>query len=233
MTYLVVVVFALQISLAIACAVALQGIGPIFGREEKQLGCFLVFQSGSMPRLVTHWFTNIFFNLLIFYSMMRKSLSIRVLKDPGIRSLSGIVLRDGALLFIVMLTVNVINLSMLLVFPYWNAINWSFSHIADVIMTSRLLFNIRAELDASSSMGDDAPNLPLQIAEDSVGLPKTLSRPSDNKQRGRSANFVRQVLRKGEVALMFMTRRTSSVSRSHAPQQHVDNSDPEAQKEKL
>ncbi|KAI0685010.1 hypothetical protein BC835DRAFT_1421694 [Cytidiella melzeri] len=147
----VLAVFLLQMSLEIACATALQGIGPLYGRDSREFGCFLIFQKGSMPRLVLQWFTSIMFNILIFYSIMRKSISIPMYKTPETNSMiTGVVLRDVRLLLIVILCVHVVNLLMLVLFPYWNAINWFFSNMADVILTSRLLFNVRRELVSNS-----------------------------------------------------------------------------------
>ncbi|KAI0345661.1 hypothetical protein BDW22DRAFT_1353232 [Trametopsis cervina] len=160
MAALIIVTFLAKVVLAVACAVALQGVGPLFGRDNR-IGCFVIFKKGSMPRLVVHWFINIVFNILIFFSILRKSLSIRIHGNTGrTQNLPTVILRDAIVQFTVMLLVNVANLLMLLLFPYWNAITWSFSNIADVILTSRLLFNVREQMTLSTPTVEDLPDLP-------------------------------------------------------------------------
>ncbi|KAI0768889.1 hypothetical protein BC629DRAFT_1535207 [Irpex lacteus] len=45
--------------------------------------------------------------------------------------------------------------------PYWNAVNWAFSSVADIILTSRILFNLRKTLASKTDMDECMPQLPL------------------------------------------------------------------------
>ncbi|KAI0768890.1 hypothetical protein BC629DRAFT_1535222 [Irpex lacteus] len=92
----VLVTFMVQLSTSIACAVALQGIGPLYGRDpdKDQYGCFLVFQKGSMPRLIVHWFASMVFNILICYSIIKKLLGMPLFKATDNRDLAEVLLRD-------------------------------------------------------------------------------------------------------------------------------------------
>ncbi|KAJ3536236.1 hypothetical protein NM688_g6867 [Phlebia brevispora] len=135
-----IVVYLLQTLFAIVAAVALQGVGPFFG-PNNEIGCFVIFHSGSMPRIIMHWFINLVFNVMIFCFILRKALTVR--KVGGDAYLADILVRDAVMFLVVLSAVKIGNLIMVILFPYWNAINWCFNNMADVILTSRLIFNLR------------------------------------------------------------------------------------------
>ncbi|KAI0088503.1 hypothetical protein BDY19DRAFT_168519 [Irpex rosettiformis] len=116
-----------------------------------------------MPRLIVHWFSSMVFNILVCYSVMKKLLAMPLFKNTDNRELSDVLLRDVKVMLIAIVFLHIANLLMLVFFPYWNAINWAFSSIADIILTSRLLFNLREVLvsKACQCAGDDEPQLPL------------------------------------------------------------------------
>lgn len=144
--WIIAITYVVELTIGIMVSVKLVGGGPI----KPGVGCFLIFNptTDMKMRLVSLWFINILFHVMIFACTLKRTIIARYEGAPA--PLGTLLLRDGAAYFLILVTAKVTNLILLVFHPEYNSVNWAFNHVFDVMLTSRLLLNLRRALSVGA-----------------------------------------------------------------------------------
>ncbi|KZT19992.1 hypothetical protein NEOLEDRAFT_898285 [Neolentinus lepideus HHB14362 ss-1] len=118
--WMIVGTYAIELTAGIMVAVKLIGGGPIY----PSVGCFLVFaQTNDMQmRLITLWFANIVFHVMIFLCTLKRIIIARYESTQAL--LGTVLLRDGVAYFLVVMTTKMTNLTLLVVSQLYICCAW-------------------------------------------------------------------------------------------------------------
>ncbi|TFK52696.1 hypothetical protein OE88DRAFT_1734654 [Heliocybe sulcata] len=164
--------YIIELGVGVTVAVKLIGGGPI----PPSVGCFLIFaQTIDMKtRLITLWFTNIVFHVMIFVCTLKRTIIARYEGTPAL--LGTLLLRDGITYFLVVMAIKITNLVLLVFHPEYNSVNWAFNHVFDVMLTSRFLLNLRRAICSACHDPGDRRGLAPIIDISEAAKPKNRDR---------------------------------------------------------